>query len=113
MILCSAQAEEQLKQQATFGSEPSVDSIPETFEPGSSHQFQHVEIEIQGAFQDESITNGLQQEIQFMTTSPLEMFSSSVQDIQTDNFLSEEFSWAMIELGVQEPLPPQDTIDEL
>lgn len=27
--------------------------------------------------------------------------------------LNEGFSWEMIELGVEEPLPPQDTIDEL
>jgi hypothetical protein len=25
----------------------------------------------------------------------------------------DDFSWAMIELGVDEPLPPQDTVDEL
>ncbi len=39
-----------------------------------------------------------------MTSNPLEIFPT---------FLTEDFSWAMIELGVEEPLPPQDTSDEL
>ena len=34
-------------------------------------------------------------------------------DSHMNAFLTEDFSWAMIELGVEEPLPPQDTIDEL
>lgn len=34
-------------------------------------------------------------------------------DVPDLNLPNDGFSWAMIELGVDEPLPPQGTIDEL
>lgn len=39
-----------------------------------------------------------------------QLFPDNFPDL---NLPHEEFSWAMIELGIEEPLPPQETIDEL
>jgi hypothetical protein len=46
--------------------------------------------------------------------APVDLFSQVVEDNVPDlNFPSDGISWAMIELGVDEPLPPQETVDEL
>lgn len=64
--------------------------------------------------QEELIFSSMEPESQFIqTTAHVGVFPQFNQDAQTSAFLTEEFSWAMIELGVQEPLPPQETIDEL
>ena len=43
----------------------------------------------------------------------IDLFPQMPLDDPTFVALDEGFSWEMIELGVEEPLPPQDTIDEL
>lgn len=42
-----------------------------------------------------------------------DLFSEMTLEDQTFVSLNEGFSWRLIELGVEEPLPPQDAIDEL
>ena len=43
-----------------------------------------------------------------------DFFSQSVEvEVHEQPLLSEDFSWALIELGVDEPLPPEETIAEL
>ncbi|KAE8440936.1 hypothetical protein EG329_006175 [Mollisiaceae sp. DMI_Dod_QoI] len=44
---------------------------------------------------------------------PMISFSQPNQAEQPSIILNDDSLWAMIELGVEEPLPPQDTIDEL
>ena len=80
----------------------------------SDNKFQDSEFDGSFTTPAEFIFSSTEIEMQATQTSrPLEIFPQFTQDSQADAFLTEDFSWAMIELGVHEPLPPQDTIDEL
>jgi hypothetical protein len=108
-----AQVEELLKEKEVTSSGSNFVPIIETFDAANGAFFQDLGLE--GPFvQEDPIFSSVEPEAQFtQSRSHVEVFPQSSQDNQTGVFLTEEFSWAMIELGVQEPLPPQDTIDEL
>jgi hypothetical protein len=105
--------EELLKKQEATGSGSNIVPTTETFDAGSGDISQDFGLEA-SFFPEELVFSSMEPEAQFIQTmSHVEVFPESNQDTHTGAFLTEEFSWAMIELGVQEPLPPQDTIDEL
>jgi hypothetical protein len=109
-----AQAEELLKSQGTTGPGGNIDVDAATITSDFSNPLRDFGLESSFTDPDDFVFNSTEIDVQALqTSSPLDMFPQSTQDNQTTSFLTEDFSWAMIELGVQEPLPPQDTIDEL
>ena len=98
-----------------IGSDSLADQTFETGEPGKSSSLQDLETEapLPASVSDELFFSSACVQEEFMTSNPLEIFPNDNQDSHMNAFLTEDFSWAMIELGVEEPLPPQDTIDEL
>ena len=101
-----------------IGSENHADQNLGTSEPGkvvSSEDFEK-EAPFPASASDEPLFSSAYVEEMFMTSDPSDPFDilpNDNQDSHMNAFLVDEFSWAMIELGVEEPLPPQDTIDEL
>jgi hypothetical protein len=90
-----------------------VGQSTESFETTNDDFFQDVGMGVPFV-QEDLVFSSMEPESQFtQTTTHVGRFPPSNEDVQTNAFLTEEFSWAMIELGVQEPLPPQETIDEL
>jgi hypothetical protein len=104
------------KQESTRSATPSSsNALPTTegFDASNDDFFQDLGMGVP-FIQEDLVFSSMEPELQFtQTTSHVGVFPQSNQDSQTNAFLTEEFSWAMIELGVQEPLPPQETIDEL
>jgi hypothetical protein len=108
-VVYLAQAEELLKKQDVTGSGSNTNPSIEIGAPRSSDLSKDFGLEVPFTAPDEAAFSSPR----MMTSGPSELFPHSVQDTEANAFLTEDFSWAMIELGVQEPLPPQDTIDEL
>ncbi|KAE9368880.1 hypothetical protein N431DRAFT_415637 [Stipitochalara longipes BDJ] len=109
-----AQAEGLLKSQGTSGSGGNLDQKTEAILSESNDYFQDFGLEGSLTAPDELGFSSTEIEAETMqTTNAADMFPQSTQHSQANAFLTEDFSWAMIELGVQEPLPPKDTIDEL
>jgi hypothetical protein len=105
-----------LKKQESTGSATASGSnvVPTTerYDTANDDFLQDLGIEVPFS-SEEPIFSSMETDPQFTQTTYGGMFPPSNQDEQISAFLTEEFSWAMIELGVQEPLPPQETIDEL
>ena len=75
--------------------------------------FQDLVLEAKFASNEQTFS-GLEQGQEFtQSTQGIDVFYQLNTGTNSSAFLHEEFSWAMIELGVEEPLPPQETIDEL
>jgi hypothetical protein len=98
-----------------IGSKNHADQTLGSPEPGKSNPVQDFETgaPLPASAPDELLFSSAYVEEEFMASVPLDIFRNDNQDSHMSAFLTEDFSWAMIELGVQEPLPPQDTIDEL
>jgi hypothetical protein len=98
-----------------IGSENHADQNLGTSEPGkviSSEDFEKG-AQLPASASDEPLFSSAYVKEIFMTADPFDILPNDNQDSHMNAFLADEFSWAMIELGVEEPLPPQDTIDEL
>jgi len=113
MFLFLAQAERLLKTNEKDGTE-SVNERMQAIPSEIDSVFADSELDSSFAVPAEFILGSTEIEVQAVqTSSPFQMFPQSTQESQAGAFPIEDFSWAMIELGVHEPLPPQDTIDEL
>jgi hypothetical protein len=113
LVIYLAQAEELLKKQNVIGSGSNTDLSTEIGAPASSDLSQNFGLEVPIPAPDEFPFSSSHAEVQMMTSSPPEVFPHSAQDTETNPFQTDDFSWAIVDLGVQEPLPPQETIDEL
>jgi hypothetical protein len=113
LFLIIAQVEVLLKQQEVAESESSAVPAMEAAEPAGVDVFQDLGLEAKFVSNDQTFVN-LEQDRGFtQPTQGIDVFYQFNTGTNSSAFLHEEFSWGMIELGVEEPLPPQETIDEL
>jgi hypothetical protein len=102
-----------LKQQDSTESESNPVPVMEPNKPATVDIFQDLGLEAKFVSSEQTFSN-LEQG-QELTQSPqgIDVFYQLNAETNSSAFLHEEFSWGIIELGVEEPLPPQETIDEL
>jgi hypothetical protein len=102
-----------LKQQEMAESESSAVPVMEPNKPADVDVFQDLGLEPKFVSNEQTFGD-LEQGREFtQSTQGIDVFYQLNAGTNSSAFLHEEFSWAMIELGVEEPLPPQETIDEL
>lgn len=102
-----------LKQQEMAESESSSVPVMEPAKPAGVDIFQELGLEAKFVSNEQTFGDlELGQEFT-QSTQGIDVFYQLNAGTNSSAFLNEEFSWAMIELGVEEPLPPQETIDQL
>jgi hypothetical protein len=113
LLFIIAQVEVLLKRQEIAESESSAVPAMEPAKPAGVDIFQDLGLEAK-FFSNEQTFDGLEQGPGFTeSTQGIDVLYQLSTGVNSSAFLQEEFSWGMIELGVEEPLPPQETIDEL
>jgi hypothetical protein len=102
-----------LKQKEVTESGPSSVPATETDEPFDTDKLQDVGFTATFVSNEQTFGN-LEQGGEFTQfTYDNDLFYQPNEGTNSAAFLHEEFTWSMIGLGVEEPLPPQETIDEL
>jgi len=102
-----------LKQQEMAESESSAIPVIEPNTLAGVDVFQDLGLEAKFVSNEQTFDD-LEQGREFtQSTQGIDVFYQFNAGTNSSAFLHEEFSWEMIELGVEEPLPPQETIDAL
>jgi hypothetical protein len=102
-----------LKQQEMVESESSAIPVTEPNTLPDVDIFQDLGLEAKFVSNEQRFSDLGQGREFTQSTQGIDVFYQLNEGTNSSAFLHEEFSWAMIELGVEEPLPPQETIDEL